>query len=162
MINNIPLSVLIDLGATHSFISPIALLRCGLIAHEKSNFRMVEMASGSQQSIGSLVRDCIVNLGRCDTKMNLYSMTLGTYDRIVGMDWLESHQDVVDCYNKTILFKNDQGEPIVIEGINCDVTLHLVSSKKVNKCMRKGCEIYALDMVRADWKSYDMFHSLIS
>lgn len=41
MIKNIPLSVLIDLGATHSFISSSTFIRCGLVACEKSNFRMV-------------------------------------------------------------------------------------------------------------------------
>jgi len=80
--------VLIDPGATDSFISPSTILRCGLTAHEQSNIRMVEMASGSLQSVGSMVRDCSVNIGGCDTKMNLYSTTLGTYDLIVGMDWL--------------------------------------------------------------------------
>ena len=157
MINNIPLSVLIDPGATDTFISPSALLRCGLAAREQSNFRMVEMALGSQQLVGSMVRDCNVNIGGCDTKMNLYSTTLGTYDLIVGMDWLESHQAILDCYNKTILLKNDQGETIVIKGIRRDVTLRLISAKKVNKCMRKGCKIYAVEMVRGDENSSDTF-----
>jgi hypothetical protein len=162
MINNIPLSVLIDPGATDSFISPSTILRCGLTAHEQSNFRMVEMASGSQQSVGSMVRDCSVNIGGCDTKMNLYSTTLGTYDLIVGMDWLESHQAILDCYNKTVLIKNDQGETKVIKGIRRDVTLRLISAKKVNKCMRKGCKIYAVEMVPTNEKSSDKLHPLLS
>eukprot|EP00253_Pinus_taeda_P009074 PITA_09074 len=162
MINNIPLAVLIDLGAIDSFISPSTILRCGLTAHEKSNFRMVEMASGSQQSVGSMVKYCSVNIGGCDTKMNLYSTTLGTYDLIVGMDWLESHKAILDCYNKTILIRNDQGETKVIKGIRRDVTLRLISAKKVNKCMRKGCKIYAVEMVPTNEKSSDKLHPLLS
>jgi hypothetical protein len=49
--------------------------------------------------------------------MNLYSTTLGTYDLIIGMDWLESHQALVDCYKKKVLYQNDLGDPVVIEGI---------------------------------------------
>ena len=162
MIKNIPLSVLIDVGATNSFISPSTFLRCRLIAHEHSNFRMVEMASGSQQSVGSLVRDFIVNLGGFDTKMNVYIMTLGTYDLILRMDWLESHQAVADCYNKTNLFKNYQGESTVIEGIKQDITLHIILVKKVNKCMRKGCKVYVVKMVSVDGKSFDKLHPLLS
>lgn len=94
--------------------------------------------------------------------MNLYSMTIWTYDLIVGMDWLESHRAIVDCYNKTILLKNDQGETTVIEGIKRDVTLCLISTKKVNKCMRKGCKIYAVEMVRADEKHSDKLYPLLS
>eukprot|EP00253_Pinus_taeda_P008878 PITA_08878 len=162
MINNIPLAVLIDPGATDSFISPSTILRCGLTAHEQSNIRMVEMASGSLQSVGSMVRDCSVNIGGCDTKMNLYSTTLGTYDLIVGMDWLESHKAILDCYNKTVLIRNDQGETKVIKGIRRDVTLRLISAKKVNKCMRKGCKIYAVEMVPTNEKSSDKLHPLLS
>eukprot|EP00253_Pinus_taeda_P013432 PITA_13432 len=162
MINNIPLAVLIDPGATDSFISPSTILRCGLTAHEQSNIRMVEMASGSLQSVGSMVRDCSVNIGGCDTKMNLYSTTLGTYDLIVGMDWLESHKAILDCYNKTVLIRNDQGETKVIKGIRRDFTLRLISAKKVNKCMRKGCKIYVVEMVPTNEKSSDKLHPLLS
>eukprot|EP00253_Pinus_taeda_P021555 PITA_21555 len=162
MINNIPLSVLIDPGATDSFISPSTILRCGLTAHEQSNFRMVEMASGSQQSVGSIVRDCSVNIGGYDTKLNLYSTTLETYDLIVGMDWLESHKAILDCYNETVLIRNYQGETKVIKGIRRDVTLCLISAKKVNKCLRKGCKIYVVEMVPTNEKSSDKLHPLLS
>lgn len=94
--------------------------------------------------------------------MNLYSTTLRTYDLIVGMDWLESHQAILDCYNKTDLIKNDQGETKVIKGIRRGVTLRLISAKKVNKCMRKGCKIYAVEMVPSNEKSSDKLHPLLS
>jgi hypothetical protein len=86
MIKNIPLSVLIDFGATDNFIFPSSLIRCGLVAHDKNEFRMVEIASGVKQSVGPLVNNCIVNIEDCVTKMNLYSMALGTYELIIGMD----------------------------------------------------------------------------
>jgi len=98
--------MLIDPGATDSFIFPSIILRCGLTTHEQSNFGMVETTSSSQQSVGSMVGDCRVNIGGCDTKMNLYSTTVGTYDLIVGMDCLESRQAILDFYNKTTLLKN--------------------------------------------------------
>jgi predicted aspartyl protease len=37
-LNNTTISILIDLGATESFISPNALSRCGLVATEKGDF----------------------------------------------------------------------------------------------------------------------------
>jgi hypothetical protein len=48
MIKNIYVSMLIDYGAINSFISPSALVRCGLEAHDQNKFRMVEMASGAK------------------------------------------------------------------------------------------------------------------
>jgi hypothetical protein len=63
MIKNIHLSMLIDYGATNSFISPSSLVRCGLETHDQNDFRMVEMASGVKKSIGPLVKNCIIKIG---------------------------------------------------------------------------------------------------
>ena len=27
---------------------------------------------------------------------------LGSYDILIGMDWLEAHRENLDCYNKTL------------------------------------------------------------
>jgi hypothetical protein len=55
--------VLIDYGAIDSFIPPFALIICGLASHDQNNFRMVEMASDVKQSLGPLLKNCIVKLG---------------------------------------------------------------------------------------------------
>jgi hypothetical protein len=63
-----------------------------------------------------------------------------------------------------VLYKNDQGEPIVIDGINQEVTLHLISAKKVKnkKCIRKGCNIYAVEMTIEDENPSDKLHLILS
>ena len=63
MIKNILLSVLIDSSATDSFLSPSSMIRRGLVSHDQNNFRMVEMASDVKQSLGPLLKNCIVKLG---------------------------------------------------------------------------------------------------
>ena len=87
-INNLRLSILIYPGATDSFISHFALTSCGLKAQVQDDFKLVEMALGCKESIGSLVKECVVQTGDCYTKMKLYSTALGSYDLIIGMDWL--------------------------------------------------------------------------
>jgi hypothetical protein len=37
-------------------------------------------------------------------KANLYIMILGSYDIMIGMDWLESHEAILNCKMKTIEF----------------------------------------------------------
>ena len=32
-----------------------------------------------------------------DTLFNLNILPLGSYDIFIGMDWLESHKDIIDC-----------------------------------------------------------------
>ena len=47
--------------------------------------------------MGLSVDQCKIDLGVCTTKLKVYVTTLGTYDLIIGMDWLEAHQAWVDC-----------------------------------------------------------------
>ena len=108
-VNNVKLKILFDPGATDSFISPYALDKCGLAACEHDDFESVEMASGVKQAVGLKVRGCQVDLGVCTTKMDAYVTNLGTYDLIVGMDWLEGHRTFMDCYAKKVLCLDDEG-----------------------------------------------------
>lgn len=86
MIKGIPLSILIDPGATDSFISVSTLEKCGLAAQVQNDFAQVEMASGRRQTVGLVAKNCIMKLGGMVTKVKLYSMTLGAYNVIIGMD----------------------------------------------------------------------------
>ena len=96
------------------------------------------MASGWKQLVGRFVKNCIVMIGNVSTKMKLYTTTLGAYDLIVGMDWLESHHALVECYEEKVFCNNDFGEPIEIAGHKRDISLHFITIAKVKKCMRKG------------------------
>ena len=91
-INGIKLKILFDTGATNSFISSYALNKCGLAACKQDDFRQVEMASGDLQSVELCVEDWKIDLGVCSTKLKVYVTALGTYDLVIGMDWLESHR----------------------------------------------------------------------
>jgi len=44
--------------------------------------------------------DCRINLGDFVTKEKLYVMILGSYDIVIGMDWLESHDAIINCKAK--------------------------------------------------------------
>ena len=35
------------------------------------------------------------------SRLDLNVLPLGSYDVLIGMDWLEAHRVKLDCYNKT-------------------------------------------------------------
>jgi hypothetical protein len=39
-----------------------------------------------------------------NTRVDVNIIPLGSYDCIPGMDWMENYHDVLDCYNKTITY----------------------------------------------------------
>ena len=116
---------------TDSFISPSALEKSGLAAYEHNDFKQVEMASGEKQVVGPSVDNCIVYLGVCTTRLKVYVIALGAYDLIIGMDWLEAHRALVDCFAKRVLFFDDDGRPVEIQGVRNKVSLRFISTMKV-------------------------------
>jgi hypothetical protein len=100
---NQTLSILIDLGATESFISGAALKEIKL-----DDFSLVEMTSGSKQKVGGKVTGYCLNLGDFVTRANLYFMILGYYDVVIGMDWLESDEVILNSKTKWLILVDDE------------------------------------------------------
>jgi hypothetical protein len=93
-------SILIDPGATESFISGAVLKRIQVKAVEQDKFSFVEMASGAKQKVGGKVTGYALNLGDFVMRVNLYVTILGSYDVVIGMDWLELHEAILNCKTK--------------------------------------------------------------
>jgi hypothetical protein len=105
------------------------------------------MASGEKQVVGPSVDNCIVDLGVYTTRLKVYVTALGAYDLIIGMDWLESHRDLVDCFAKRVLCVDDEGRPVEIQGVRRKVSLRFISTMKVKRCLRQGCRLYVVETV---------------
>jgi hypothetical protein len=103
------LSILIDPGAIECFISGAALKRIKVKAVEQDKFSFVEMASGAKQKFGGKVTSCTLNLGEFVMRVNLYITILGSYDVMIGMDWLESHEVILKCKMKRLSLVDDEG-----------------------------------------------------
>jgi hypothetical protein len=146
-LNHVNVKILFDSGVTDSFISPSALEKSGLAAYEHDDFKQVEMASGEKQVVGPSVDNCIVDLGVCTTRLKVYVTALGSYDLIIGMDWLAAHRALVDCFAKRVLCIDDEGRPIEIQGVQRKVSLRFISTMKVKRCLRQGCRLYVVEAV---------------
>jgi hypothetical protein len=103
------LSILIDPGATETFIYSAVLKIIKVKAVEQDDFSFVEMALGAKQKVGGKVAGCSLNLGYFVTKANLYVLILGSYDVVISMDWLESHEVILNCKMKPLSLVDDEG-----------------------------------------------------
>jgi hypothetical protein len=59
----------------------------------------------------------------CTTRLKVYITALRAYDLIIGMDWLEAHRDLVDCFAKRVLCVDDEGRLVEIQGVRRRVSL---------------------------------------
>jgi hypothetical protein len=108
------ISILIDHGAIESFIFGSTLKTIKVKVVEQDEFSFVEMASGAKQKVGGNVTGCVLNLGDFITRANLYVMVLGSYDVMIGIDWLESHEAILNFKTKLLSLVDDEGQRRVI------------------------------------------------
>ena len=52
--------------------------------------------------VDSLVRSCVLSLGTFTTTVDLRILPLGSYDIVLGMDWLAAHQANINCHRKVV------------------------------------------------------------
>ena len=77
---------------------------------------------------------------------DLNVLPLGSYDSLIGMDWLEAHRVKLDCYNKTFECMDEEGNPKVVRGIPKVIYVREISIMqlkkyvgKVSSCMYPMC-----------------------
>ncbi|KAI3742503.1 hypothetical protein L1987_60187 [Smallanthus sonchifolius] len=91
LVNSQYASILFDTGADKSFVS---LNFEPLLAKTRSQLEKtftVEVANGDSLTIESIIYDCSLELKDHTFPINLVPMPLGSFDIIIGMDWLSNH-----------------------------------------------------------------------
>ena len=79
------------------------------------------------------------------TQENLNVLPLGSYNVLIGMDWLEAHRAIINCLDKTFTCIHGQGNiSQFIKGIYKLVTIRQISKVQLKKCVRKGCQFYVV------------------
>ena len=67
---------------------------------EQDEFRYIELALGAKQKVGGKVKYCNIILGDLVAIVNIFVITLGSYNIFTGMHWLESHDATLNCKMK--------------------------------------------------------------
>nr|GEZ53140.1 putative reverse transcriptase domain-containing protein [Tanacetum cinerariifolium] len=62
----------------------------------------VELADGRLVSTNTVLKGCTLNLVNHIFEIDLMSIELGTFDVIIGMDWLVKHDSVIVCGEKVV------------------------------------------------------------
>eukprot|EP00253_Pinus_taeda_P017694 PITA_17694 len=83
---------------------------------------------------------------------DLNVLPLGSYDILIGMDWLEKHWSLVDCKTKMIYYRDQQGNRKEMQGIKQPVQVRPITANQLIKNIRKGCQVYAIQVGYADSK----------
>ncbi|GKC93305.1 putative reverse transcriptase domain-containing protein [Tanacetum coccineum] len=118
LLNNRYAFVLFDSGSDRSFVKTrfSSLLDIKPIKIEDSY--EVELADGRVVSTNTVLKGCTLSLVNHIVEIDLMPIKLGTFDVIIGIDWLVKHDAVIVCDekvvhipygNKTLIVEGDKG-----------------------------------------------------
>jgi hypothetical protein len=146
-IHDTQIFALIDPGATLSYITLDVVELNKLKKQKNKKSCLVQLATGTKRKVVNFISDLEFNLDGQKIRTNLNILPLGSYEMIIRMDWLEQHKVVLDCYTKILSYKDNFGTVRTTQGIPKPVSVRQVSTIQFKKCIRKGCQVYSIQVI---------------
>nr|GFB20731.1 putative reverse transcriptase domain-containing protein [Tanacetum cinerariifolium] len=100
LLNNRYASILFDTGADRSFVSTAFSSLIDIILTSLDNHYDVELADEKIVGINTIIRGCTLNFLIHPFTIDLMPVELGSFNAIIGMDWLRRHHAVIVCDEK--------------------------------------------------------------
>nr|GEU84270.1 putative reverse transcriptase domain-containing protein [Tanacetum cinerariifolium] len=149
LLNNCYTTMLFDSGADKSFVDIKFSHLIDINPVKLNSSYEVELADGKVVSTNSVFRGCTLNLLDHLFDIDLMPIELGTFDVIVGMDWLVernalivfSKKEVhVPYRNKTLVVKSDSGVS----------RLMVISCIKARKYIERGSQLFIAQVMEKE------------
>ncbi|GJW58395.1 putative reverse transcriptase domain-containing protein [Tanacetum coccineum] len=101
----------------------------------------VELADGRVVGTNTILKGCTLNLVNHIFKINLMLIKLGTFDVLIGMDWLVKHDAIIVCGEKVvrILYGNKM---LIVKSDKGVSRLKVISCIKARKYIERGCHLF--------------------
>nr|GEW31166.1 reverse transcriptase domain-containing protein [Tanacetum cinerariifolium] len=145
LLNNRYAYILFDTGANRSFISTAFSSLIDIVPTPLGNSYDVELADGKIVRVDTIMRGCTLNFLNHPFNIDLMPVELGSFDVIIGIDWLRRCHAVIMCDeklvripygNETLTFRGNKSN----NGRESRLTVILCS--KAQEYMEKGCQIF--------------------
>ncbi|GJV64745.1 putative reverse transcriptase domain-containing protein [Tanacetum coccineum] len=145
LLNNHYASILFDTSANRSFISTAFSSLINIAPTPLENSYDVELADEKIVGIDTIIRGCTLNFLDHPFNIDLMPVGLGSFDVIIGMDWLRRCHAVIVCDeklvrvpygNETLTFRGNKSS----NGRESQLTV--ISCSKAQEYMAKGCQVF--------------------
>nr|GEZ27209.1 putative reverse transcriptase domain-containing protein [Tanacetum cinerariifolium] len=149
LLNNRYASILFDTGADRSFVSTAFSSLIDIIPTPLDNHYDVELADEKIVGINTIIRGCTLNFLNHPFTIDLMPIELGSFDAIIGMDWLRRHHVVIVCDeklvrvpfgNETLVFRRAKSY------IGRESRLTVILCSKVQEYRLKGCHVFLVQI----------------
>ncbi|XP_035830032.1 uncharacterized protein LOC118479561 [Helianthus annuus] len=112
----------------------------------------VEVANGKSILVNSIVRDCSLILNDHVFSVDLICMRLGSFDFIIGMDWLRKNHAEIVCHEKLVRLPLPSGDTLIVYGDRPSKRLRLMSCTQASRSLRKQNPAFLVHVVEQKGK----------
>ncbi|GJZ69036.1 putative reverse transcriptase domain-containing protein [Tanacetum coccineum] len=155
LLNNRYAYVLFNSGSDRSFVNTIFSSLLNIKPIKIKDSYEVELADGRVVSMNSVLKGCTLSLVNHIFKIDLMPIELGTFDVIIGMDWLVKHDVVIVCGEKVVHIPY-RNKTLIVEGYIGGSRLKIISCIKSHKYVEKGCHLFLAHVTKKKSKEKQM------
>ncbi|GJV59386.1 reverse transcriptase domain-containing protein [Tanacetum coccineum] len=115
-LNNHFATTLFDYGADYSFVSTTFIPLLGLEPSELGFKYEIEIASGQLVEIDKVIKGCKLEIEGHVFDIDLIPFGHGSFDVIIGMDWLSNYKAEIICHEKVVRIPLPDGKVLRVLG----------------------------------------------
>nr|GEW98426.1 hypothetical protein [Tanacetum cinerariifolium] len=144
LLNNHYALILSDTGADRSFVSTAFSDLLNIAPTALDNHYDIKLADGKIIGVNTILRGCTLDFLNHPFNIDLIPVPLGSFNVIIGMDWLREYHTVIVCDQK-IVHVPFGNETLIFQGKRNDQVhesrLNIILCVKAPKCLSKGCDV---------------------
>ncbi|KAJ9538993.1 hypothetical protein OSB04_031726 [Centaurea solstitialis] len=147
LLNNYPATVLFDSGADRSFVSLEFRPKINKKSQNLKEDHIIEYSNGELVKADKIIRKCTLGLSGKDFSIDLIPIKIGSFDIIVGMDWMSKHRATICCAEKIVMIALPDGRFLEVYGDKPKRDIKIVSFMKMRNHLRKECVAFMAHVV---------------
>ncbi|GJX54250.1 putative reverse transcriptase domain-containing protein [Tanacetum coccineum] len=115
-LNNHYATMLFDSGADYSFVSTTFVPLLNIEPNSLGFSYEIEIASGQLVEISKIIHGCKLEIKGHTFDIDLIPFGYGSFDVIIGMDWLSRHRAKIVCHERVVRIPLPHGEMLRVYG----------------------------------------------
>jgi hypothetical protein len=88
---------------------------------------LVQQTTITKRKINEIIKGCPIDMNGVNTISDLNIIPLGSYDILIGMDWLDMHHSILDFDNKNFTCFDEEGKERSMDGIPRPISIRDIS-----------------------------------
>ncbi|KAJ9535195.1 hypothetical protein OSB04_un001722 [Centaurea solstitialis] len=147
LLNNYPATVLFNSGADKSFVSLEFRPKINKKSQNLKEDHIIEYSNGELVRANKVIRKCTLGFAGKDFSIDLIPIKIGSFDIIVGMDWMSKHRATICCAEKIVALALPDGGLLEVYGDKPKRDIKIVSYIKMRGHLRKECVAFMAHVI---------------